>query len=209
MEPFVHLPEFPIIICKSCQFAYVAKEADSHLRVRHSMPTAERQVIIQQVQAIPGIIQDQAGLQAFPFPPPTTKPIPFIAPPRDDGIACNACPYVIGTIQGIQKHHREEHGWVNDWKKGGDVAKRAKQERQMPWRTGVYCQRFFPGRAASRWFEVNRGCEEEGASGQQQGADARSVVDRKAAFLTRMHREDEEAFEQEAKARWIQDGDDK
>ncbi|KAJ0127297.1 Af291909-2recq family helicase [Fusarium oxysporum f. sp. albedinis] len=82
-------------------------------------------------------------------------PIPFIAPPSDNGIACNACPYVIGTIQGIQKHHREEHGWVNDWKKGGDVAKRAKQERQVPWRTGVYCQRFFPGRAASRWFEVN------------------------------------------------------
>ncbi|KAJ0121817.1 Uncharacterized protein HZ326_31671 [Fusarium oxysporum f. sp. albedinis] len=79
MEPFVHLPEFSIIICKSCQFAYIAKEADSHLRVRHSMPTAERQVIIQQVQAIPGIIQDQAGLQAFPFPPPTTKPIPRLA----------------------------------------------------------------------------------------------------------------------------------
>src|SRR6478736_5495758 len=177
MEPFVHLPEFPIIICKSCQFAYVAKEADSHLRVRHSMPTAERQVIIQQVQAIPGIIQDQAGLPAFPFPPPTTKPIPFIAPPSDNGIACNKCPYVIGIIQGIQKHHREEHGWVNDWKKGGDVAKRAKQERQVPWRTGVYCQRFFPGRAASRWFEVNRGCEEEGARVQQQGADARSVQD--------------------------------
>ncbi|TVY64128.1 hypothetical protein Focb16_v014221 [Fusarium oxysporum f. sp. cubense] len=209
MEPFVYLPEFPVIICKSCQFACVAKEADSHLRVQHSMPAAERHIIIQAIQAIPDMIQDQAGLQAFPFPPPTTKPIPFIAPPRKDGIACDKCPYIIRTIKDIQKHCINKHRWVNDRGRGRCSKDVEARERQVPWRTGVYCQRFFPGRAASRWFEVNRGCEEEGARVQQQGADARSVTDRKAAFLTHMHREDEEAFEQEAKARLIQDGDDK
>ncbi|KAL9560637.1 hypothetical protein ACKAV7_015200 [Fusarium commune] len=208
MEPFVYLPEFPVIICKSCQFACVAKEADSHLRVQHSMPAAERHIIIQAIQAIPNIIQDQAGLQAFPFPPPTTKPIPFIAPPVSR-IACDECPYNIKAIKDIQKHYKEKHKWVNDRRRGRSSREIEARERQVPWRTGIQCQRFFPGRAASRWFEVNRGCEEEGASIQQQSADARSVIDRKAVFLTRMHREDEEAFEQEAKARLIQNGDDK
>ncbi|KAL9572228.1 hypothetical protein ACKAV7_003641 [Fusarium commune] len=208
MEPFVYLPEFPVIICKSCQFACVAKEADSHLRVQHSMPAAERHIIIQAIQAIPNIIQDQAGLQAFPFPPPTTKPIPFIAPPVSR-IACDECPYNVKAIKDIQKHYKEKHKWVNDRRRGRSSREIEARERQVPWRTGIQCQRFFPGRAASRWFEVNRGCEEEGASIQQQSADARSVIDRKAVFLTRMHREDEEAFEQEAKARLIQNGDDK
>ncbi|EXA28835.1 hypothetical protein FOVG_19585 [Fusarium oxysporum f. sp. pisi HDV247] len=172
------------------------------------MPAAERHEVIQAIQAIPDIIQDQAGLQAFPFPPPTTKPIPFIAPPVGR-IACNECPYNVKAIKDIQKHYTEKHKWVNDRRRGRSSKEIEARERQVPWRTGIPCQRFFPGRAASRWFEVNRGCEEEGARVQQQGADARSVTDRKAAFLTHMHREDEEAFEQEAKARLIQDGDDK
>jgi len=36
------------------------------------------------------------------------------------------------------------------------VAKKARQERQVPWTTGVLCQRFFQSRAASGWFKVGR-----------------------------------------------------
>ncbi|KAF4473732.1 Bloom syndrome protein-like protein [Colletotrichum fructicola Nara gc5] len=59
--------------------------------------------------------------------------------------------------QVIQRHCRAEHGWHNDWQKGGNVRKRATVARDLPWTTGVPCQRFFPSRAGSRWFEVGRG----------------------------------------------------
>ncbi|RTE68021.1 hypothetical protein BHE90_017602 [Fusarium euwallaceae] len=202
---FVHLPEYPFVICETCKFGCVAKEADSHLREQHNIPAPARRVIIQAIQAIPGIIQDQAGLRDFQFPAPTTKPVPFIAPARDDGIGCDRCPFVIRTVQGIQKHYRESHGWANDWKKGGDVAKRAGKVRQVPWRTGVRYQRFFVRRAASRWFEVGRLVT--GEQGEQRIAEEDRSEDA-IKFFDRIYREDEEAFESEAKAR-VQDASDK
>jgi hypothetical protein len=83
-------------------------------------------------------------------------------------------------LRGIQKHYGEKHGWVNIWKKGGNVVKRAKGERQVPWKTGARCQRFFPNHAASGWFEVGRdsGNEED----RRREADG---VDRVAEFLNR------------------------
>ncbi|KAF4482479.1 hypothetical protein CGGC5_v008661 [Colletotrichum fructicola Nara gc5] len=42
-------------------------------------------------------------------------------------------------------------------RKGGNVRKRATVARDLPWTTEVPCQRFFPSRAGSRWFEVGRG----------------------------------------------------
>ncbi|KAF4477887.1 Bloom syndrome protein-like protein [Colletotrichum fructicola Nara gc5] len=57
----------------------------------------------------------------------------------------------------MQEHCRAEHRWANDWQKGGNVRKKATAVRDLPWTTGVPCQRFFLTRAASGWFEVGRG----------------------------------------------------
>lgn len=82
MEPFVQVREYPFVICKTCQFACVAKEVPSHLKEWHvSINPSERKRIADEVGSIPGIIQDQAGLYEFEFPAPTIDPIPFIAPP--------------------------------------------------------------------------------------------------------------------------------
>ncbi|OBR01970.1 hypothetical protein CH63R_14542 [Colletotrichum higginsianum IMI 349063] len=82
---------------------------------------------------------NQASLEQLRHPEPTTNPIDYLAEPRTDGIRCHQCHY------------------VNDWKKGGNVSARAKQACSMPWTTGVRCQRFFPSRTGSQWFEVSRG----------------------------------------------------
>ncbi|KAK4158601.1 hypothetical protein QBC43DRAFT_249082 [Cladorrhinum sp. PSN259] len=133
MEPFVHLSEYPFVICQTCEYAYVADEVGTHLRKEHGHITAtERNRIAQLVKEIPGIIYDQAGLRAFQFPPATTKSVPFIAAPVCDGIRYNECGFIIRTTRGIQEHYRKEHGWENDWKTGGNVTKRSKQERQLP-----------------------------------------------------------------------------
>ncbi|TWU70350.1 hypothetical protein ED733_000020, partial [Metarhizium rileyi] len=46
------------------------------------------------------------------------------------------------------------HGWVNDWKKGGNIKAKLQEPRQLPCISGVWCQKLFPSRAASSWFEV-------------------------------------------------------
>ncbi|KAK3896635.1 hypothetical protein C8A05DRAFT_20434 [Staphylotrichum tortipilum] len=157
MEPFVYMPEYPFVVCTECQFACVAAEVPSHLRTKHRhIQATERSRIAKIVDNIPGITRRQDQLRSFRFPAPTAAPVRFIAAPVSDGIRCDSCGFVVRTITGMRQHCREEHGWVSDWAKGGNVVKRAKEERAVPWTTGVRCQRFFRSRAASGWFEVGR-----------------------------------------------------
>jgi hypothetical protein len=160
ISPFVQLRGYPFVVCTTCEFPCVGGQVATHLRKYHAtIPSDKRQKITKDIQAIPGIVVNQADLVGFQYPPPTVDPIPFIARPRKDGLRCNECSFIVRTYQGIQRHCRERHGWVNDWQKGGDVAKRAKQQRVCPWTTGVRCQRFFRSHAASQWFEVGRHSE--------------------------------------------------
>ncbi|KAK4209416.1 hypothetical protein QBC37DRAFT_294646 [Rhypophila decipiens] len=113
MEPFVHLPEYPFVICQTCGYACIANEVATHLgKQHHEIEPNERSRIAKLVEKIPGIIPNQAGLCGFRFPPATTEPIPFIAAPEIDGIRCNECGFVIRTTQGIQKHCRRGRGHV-------------------------------------------------------------------------------------------------
>ncbi|PWI64632.1 hypothetical protein PCL_09489 [Purpureocillium lilacinum] len=169
MEPFVKLDKYPLIVCKKCRIACVANETVTHLREKHaSMDAKERRSVAEKVRSTPGIVWDQAGLARFKFPPRTTDPIPFIEPPAGDGLCCGdaPCEYVAREVRVMQRHCRKAHGWRNSWTRGGDVKRRSKQTREVPWTTGVRCQRFFRSRAASVWFEV---CGEVGNQGQQPG----------------------------------------
>lgn len=158
MEPFIVNEEYSVAICKTCQFAVVCNEMVTHLRTRHRDIAASSRIgIVTAVSNIPGVHRNQASLEQLRHPEPTTDPIDHLAEPRTDGIRCHQCPYVSRQIQRMQDHCRRHHGWVNDWKKGGNVSARSKEVRTMPWTTGVRCQRFFPTRAGSRWFEVRRG----------------------------------------------------
>ncbi|KAM7192758.1 hypothetical protein V8F33_008219 [Rhypophila sp. PSN 637] len=140
---------------------------------------------------IPGIIPNQAGLYGFSYPPATTEPIPFIAAPEVDGIRCDKCGFTTYTIRGIQGHYREEHGWENDWKKGGNVAKRARQDR-----------RFFRSCMASQWFEVGRG--NQVAVVAVASASEETIEQR----ITQIHKAQANKFE-EKKQQIIQAGDEK
>ncbi|KAK1957242.1 hypothetical protein LY78DRAFT_621047, partial [Colletotrichum sublineola] len=191
MEPFVFHPQYSIVICAKCQFAVVGSEVATHLRSHHpSIPTTQRLGITETIRSTAGVIQTQAELATFRYPEPTTEPIPHIAAPQPDGIRCRACPYVCRRPQVIQRHCRAEHGWVNEWQKGGNVRRKAKVVREVPWTTGVPCQRFFPSRAGSRWFEVGRG---QTTSVNRSGATEEAADD--STNFIRMHEEQEKKFE--------------
>jgi hypothetical protein len=205
MEPFVHLAEYPFVICTICKIGIVANEVVQHTKRHGHISRQKAKSINQTVQAIPDMIKDQAGLQQWTFPGPDMEPIPHIEAPMQDGLGCNSCPYIVRDKRQMQKHCRQEHGWVNDWKKGGDVVRRAQQERPpVPWRTGVSCQRWCTWGYGKRWFEVGRGRDEPLEPGPIEGDE----WDRVAQVFSQMHEEDEKAFESEAKAP-IKDDDDK
>lgn len=190
MDPFIQLPEYPFVICKVCRVACVADEAKAHLHNQHStISTSERARIFRLIADIPGIIKDQRGLYGFQFPQPTIKPIPFIMPPKTDGLRCNRCSFVTRTIDGMQKHCRKEHSWTNRRGRGGNLQKKARQEWEVPWTTGIRCQRFFKSRAASGWFEVGQSSQPVQPA---QPGDAETIDQR----IIRLHKTQAERFEQ-------------
>jgi hypothetical protein len=54
----------------------------------------------------------------------------------------------------MQEHYRKSHGWVNP-RSIGRPAEGLSSTDNVPWIEGVACQRFFPSREGSRWFQVN------------------------------------------------------
>ncbi|KAL7903745.1 hypothetical protein GGI35DRAFT_492304 [Trichoderma velutinum] len=125
---------------------------------RHpEIPPAERCRIVSVVKGINKIIRRQSDLENFKFPPPTTEPIPYLEPPRSDGMKCRTYPHIACQIQKIQAHCRKKHNWINPRKKGRQPALQPLNQDEAPWTEGVLCQRFFRSRAASCWFEVGRG----------------------------------------------------
>ncbi|KAI5456174.1 hypothetical protein BGZ63DRAFT_396922 [Mariannaea sp. PMI_226] len=155
MEPLTYLSRYRVVVCKTCGFACVAKEVISHLQVRHrDIVPSDRRKIAEEVGRIPNIIRSQPQLVEFRFPPPTADPIPFLSPPHNDGLRCRQCPYVGRQRQRIQAHCHQNHNWQNPGNRGRPSKDSLRLESELPWQSGVQCQRFFPSRAASNWFEV-------------------------------------------------------
>lgn len=52
MEPFIHLPEYPFIICTKCRFACISSEVRTHLQRHHlSIDVRQRAEIIKAVRS--------------------------------------------------------------------------------------------------------------------------------------------------------------
>jgi superfamily II DNA helicase RecQ/uncharacterized C2H2 Zn-finger protein len=180
MHSFIHLPEYPVVICKECKVAMSIEGIYTHLtgEKHKNVAPEERRRIMAKFSEIPGIIQDETGLREFQFPPPTTKAISVLQDAQTDGMRCKKCPYISRQRQGIHKHCRSVHGWENPRQRGREsrVKRRERIERgekDLPWVPGVRCQRFFNHGYNSRWFEVDR---EEQIDEEEDGQDMMSRV---------------------------------
>jgi hypothetical protein len=127
---------YRVVVC--CGYGRLADEAASHLRTEHGDISArDRSRIAREVRQLPAVVRNQAGLEGFAFPDASTQAIALLQPARTDGLRCMACPFVCRVKQTMQAHCQTQHGWVNDWKRGGNVRQRAKEVRAVPWTTGV------------------------------------------------------------------------
>jgi hypothetical protein len=171
MDQFIHLPEFRVIICKKCKYAVLPSQIDAHFTPQrpYGFVKQERERIVQEVAKVNRLILNEEALKQceFPFPVDIAEPIPALQAPQTNGLRCTfgfergvTCLYVCGTVQRMQKHSLESHGWKSK-NKGGRPKRDAPQAvPPMPWRTGVQYQRFFVQGPKSGFFEVGRGVED-------------------------------------------------
>lgn len=162
MHSFIHVPEYPVAICQVCHIGVSVEGIGGHLSgsKHQNVPKDERRRIMDTFRGIPGIIQDEKGLQEFPFPPPTTKAISLLGDAKTDGLRCKQCSYISRHRHQIQEHCRVQHQWENPRKRGREPRQkrqaRGTGEIDIPWVSNVPCQRFFSQGYGSRWFEVDR-----------------------------------------------------
>ena len=121
---------------------------------KHGYSKEERQAIIQDIAKLSGLIQSEAQLEAFQFPPSTAKAIPQLKAAKTNGLKYQACKYVVCHRQLIQEHCRIVHRWENERKKGRPSYRRRQVEPEWPWISRVHCQQFFKQGPKSGFFEV-------------------------------------------------------
>ncbi|KAE8822992.1 hypothetical protein HRS9122_10467 [Pyrenophora teres f. teres] len=140
---FEHLPELHVIVCQPCATAIPPAQVVTHLKERHpKVAVATRKSLAAIVHALPDLAWSPGDVRV---PKPAKEPIAGLQS-RGDGLVCllERCWYTCISLQGIQKHCKEEHGWVNNQqKRGGDMRQKSKHASNRIWRDGQCCQRLF------------------------------------------------------------------
>jgi hypothetical protein len=125
----------------------------------HGLSKESRRLIFERVAKVEGLVQNKQMLSQveFKYPPPSTRAIPGLGKPKTDGLGCafekdgKKCPFISRFEQPMREHYRDVHKWVNPRKKGRP---RRDLEKEVPWETGIHCQRFFTHGLHSKLFRV-------------------------------------------------------
>jgi hypothetical protein len=156
MNPFIHLPDYHVIICVGprCKYAVLPIHVDSHLsNARHNYSKEQREQVIQEINQIEGLIQDTRGLQSFKFPKPSNPAIPELKPAKK-GLQCIQCGYICCNRIKMRDHCKNVHDWVNNQKKGRPSYTKRQSKPEQPWISGIHCQQFFAQGSKKQLFEV-------------------------------------------------------
>jgi hypothetical protein len=158
MNPFIHLPDYHVIVCLGprCKYAILPVHADSYLREeRHNYSKEQREQVIQEISQIGGLIQDTRGLESFTFPKPSSLAIPELKLAKK-GLQCIQCGYICCNPVNMRDHCKVVHEWRNKQKKGRPSHKKRQSKPEQPWILGIYCQQFFAQGSKKQLFEVMR-----------------------------------------------------
>jgi superfamily II DNA helicase RecQ len=151
-------------VCKSCKYAVLPSQVNSHLRhkMRHNYNRRQREQVTEEIQAMNGLFQDEEDLKGFQFPSPTRPPIPELNGAKKDGLKCRKCRYICRNERRMRVHCEAAHEWENPRSGGRPSYKKRQVEEERPWMSGVHCQQFFIQGPKSQLFEVMREAGEEG-----------------------------------------------
>jgi len=109
------------------------------------------------VLSIPDLAHTEGNaMYALPCDPPVSRfPVCY------DGVSCDAsdcCQHVCRNRAGIQEHSKDEHGWLNQQKRGRDCRLRQPGPEDKIWKCNRACQLFFTIVDWHPYFEVAVPC---------------------------------------------------
>ncbi len=152
-----------LVVCKQCQHAIWPKEVSRHFHdAEHDLSRETVGQIVTTVEELPGLTQDSTQLNV-----PVAVERAFTSLRlRRDGLLCQIeparCHYVCTTEDVMRKHLRQVHRASRYRRKGRPTKRQQKRQETagdpVSW-ISVVCQRFFPSRQGSRYFQVRRSDE--------------------------------------------------
>ena len=151
---FEYVPEYNLVVCRTCQHAVWPNHAKSHLQSpRHGMKPRDAQSLADEIQGWPDVIATPDQLRRIRQ---TVPQLPVYA----DGLRCRRaadCPYVSRSWGSLRGHWRKAHQYSRAEGRRGGSGKQ-KMERVASGAAAsarpVSCQRFFVNGPCSQYFEV-------------------------------------------------------
>uniref|UniRef100_A0A093UT40 Transposon Tf2-6 polyprotein n=1 Tax=Talaromyces marneffei PM1 TaxID=1077442 RepID=A0A093UT40_TALMA len=154
---FARLVDFPVVVCRECQYSVWPSQIEGHLQRAHSyISPAVRIQLGDEVRSWPDLAIDPIELE---IPPTRTHVIPQLVGPLD-GWQCQlspeSCWYVCPSIDTMRQHWLKQHGWSRTAHKGQPTQSTmqtilARQEQAC---RQVRCQRIFPRKMGSQYFAI-------------------------------------------------------
>lgn len=154
MDLFLYNKTHRLWICRPCGYAVAVSNVSTHLAVQHrrhlsAATSALRQAAVTAMLDRPEPVFDPTQESCVP-PAPESPPIPGL--PVHQGYRCPYCPYVARSTGTLSKHQREIHPEIPRARPGRPLTRRQTLLVAEP--LVVSCQRFFPSRAGSSFFQV-------------------------------------------------------
>ncbi|KAH7202782.1 hypothetical protein BKA60DRAFT_657383, partial [Fusarium oxysporum] len=156
--------KYRIPVRQTCQHACLAGKIATRLAKRYvGIDPGARRRLAEETKLIPNVLQNRVELSQLQYPPPTTEPIPCLAPRKFDILKCRHCNFNFRQVQAMQEHCTQFYGWVNPRGKGRPST-RLPVVDPLPWIEGLICQYFVPSRERSKRFQVR--IKDEGQTGR-------------------------------------------
>lgn len=153
MEFISILGDTGLIACRECKFDILPSSIETHFQGNpHRVSKDDRNRILSEVEKLHNsLIWDRDELRDIEV----SKSFPYFFPDLalySDGFACQNCSYITRNIRVISRHYTDSHGWENPRGKGR-ISKNSSKD--VPWKSGIYCQRFFHSTPGHFYFTVD------------------------------------------------------
>ncbi|EXL66727.1 hypothetical protein FOPG_17120 [Fusarium oxysporum f. sp. conglutinans race 2 54008] len=99
IHPYVLLSIYRLLVYQIYRFASIADKVATLLKTRHrDIQSEQRQELVKKIKQISNIICNLDELRDLWYPTNTIKPIPYLMPPKLDGLKYRACGHIIRRI---------------------------------------------------------------------------------------------------------------
>jgi hypothetical protein len=140
-DPFYHLEDFKLLVCKTCGYAVLRPHIERHLKEKHKdLSSTQRSNLVATLSQLPVLETAEEALD-MRLPDFGQPALPHL--PVQNGYQCTLCnDYVGGSPKSMQRHYQSaRHSW------------RKPRGAENPWRQ-VQCQRFFSWGGLIRYYAV-------------------------------------------------------